>query len=194
MKNKTLIKNLESSIQLKRNLLEDKHLMSIVSEVSEIMITCFKNNGKVLFCGNGGSAADAQHLSTELSGRYYFDRPPLFSEALSVNSSFITAIANDYSFEKTFARMTEAMGRPGDVLIGLSTSGNSANVVAALKTGQKIGMTTVGLTGQGGGKLKAVSNFHIEIPSTDTPRIQECHMLIGHTLCEIVEQQIFGKA
>ena len=193
MKNSTLKKNLESSIQLKQNLLDDKAIMSIVEQVSEIMITCFKNNGKVLFCGNGGSAADAQHLSTELSGRYYFDRPPLFSEALSVNSSFITAIANDYSFEKTFARMTKAMGQSGDVLIGLSTSGNSKNVVAALATAQEIGMTTIGMTGQGGGKLKAVSDFHIEVPSTDTPRIQECHMLIGHTLCEIVEHRIFSK-
>ena len=156
-------------------------------------MSSYKAGGKVLWCGNGGSAADAQHLAAELSGRFYYDRAPLFSEALHVNTSYITAVANDYSYDIIYSRLVEAMGKKGDVLIGLSTSGNSANVIKALEKARQMGIVTVGLTGQTGGKMKDLCDHLINIPSTDTPRIQECHMLLGHTICEMVEMQVFPK-
>jgi D-sedoheptulose 7-phosphate isomerase len=146
-----------------------------------------------LWCGNGGSAADAQHLSAELTGRFYYDRQPLSSEALHVNTSYITAVANDYSYEQIYARLIKGVGKPGDILIGLSTSGNSGNVMEAFKVANEMGMITVGLTGNNGGKMKDVVKYLIDIPSTDTPRIQECHMLLGHSICEIVESTLFPK-
>jgi len=147
----------------------------------------------VLWCGNGGSAADSQHLAAELSGRFYYDRPPLNSEALHVNTSYITAVANDYSYDVIYSRLVKAMGKPGDVLIGLSTSGNSGNVIKALEEANAMGMVTVGMTGETGGKMKALCKYLINIPSKDTPRIQECHMLLGHTICELVEMELFPK-
>lgn len=167
--------------------------MANVARAAEVLNACFKADGKVLFCGNGGSAADAQHLAAEFSGRFYYDRAPLFAEALHVNTSYLTAVANDYSYDETYARLTKAMGRTGDVLIGLSTSGNSGNVVRAFEVARELGMTTIGFTGQTGGKMAALSHVLINIPSTDTPRIQECHMLLGHTLCEMVELEQFPK-
>lgn len=192
-KHSVIEKNLMGSIELKQTLLNDKGFTALVTELAEKITACYQNGGKVLFCGNGGSAADAQHLAAELSGRYYFDRPPLFSEALHVNTSYITAVANDYSYNEIYSRLTKAMGKEGDILIGLSTSGNSGNVVNALNTARELGMTTVGFTGQGGGKMKECCDVLLEIPSKDTPRIQECHMLIGHTVCEIVEQNLFAQ-
>ncbi len=192
-KHQAIIDNLKNSIALKNALLEDEAFLEKVSNLADQMILCFQNGGKVLFCGNGGSAADAQHLAAEFSGRYYFDRAPLFAEALHVNTSYLTAVANDYSFDHVYARMVQAMGQEGDLLIGLSTSGNSGNVVEAMKVANELKMTTIAFTGNGGGALKTLSDLLIEIPSTDTPRIQECHMLVGHTLCEIVEQKLFGK-
>ena len=144
-------------------------------------------------CGNGGSAADSQHLAAELSGRFYYDRPPLFSEALHVNTSYITAVANDYSYDIIYSRLVEAMGKKGDVLIGMSTSGNSENVIKALAKANEIGMITVAFTGETGGKMKGLCNYLVNIPSKDTPRIQECHMLFGHTICEMVEMNLFPK-
>ncbi len=189
----TIKKNLQIAISLKQQLLEDKTLLARVDEMARLFIGCFNDGGKVLFCGNGGSAADAQHLASELSGKYYYDRPPLFAAALHANTSHLTAVANDYSYDDVFSRLTEAMGREGDVLVGLSTSGNSPNVVKALLTAKEKGMTTVGLTGKGGGQMRSICNCLIEIPSTDTPRIQECHILIGHTVCELVEGGLFPK-
>jgi D-sedoheptulose 7-phosphate isomerase len=157
------------------------------------IVTCYKNGGKVLWCGNGGSAADAQHLAAELSGRFYYDRPPLFSEALHVNTSYTTAVANDYSYDVIYSRLVEAMGKKNDILIGLSTSGNSGNVIKAFEKAREKGITTVGFTGETGGKMKPLSDHLINIPSTDTPRIQECHMLLGHTICEMVEAALFPK-
>lgn len=183
---------IQTSIDLKTQLMQDDVLMQVVSELASHLVNCYKNKGKVYWCGNGGSAADAQHLSAELSGRYYFDRPPLNSEALHVNTSYITAVANDYSFDEIYARLIQGFGSKGDVLIGMSTSGNSGNVLRALERAKEMGITTVAFTGATGGKMKEVADFLINIPSTDTPRIQECHMLIGHTLCEIIEQEIFG--
>ncbi len=188
-----IFKNLQESIALKQSLLSNEVVQAQVAQVVQKVVACFKSDGKVLFCGNGGSAADAQHLSAELSGRYYYDRPPLFSEALHVNTSYLTAVSNDYSFDEVYARLTRAMGKSGDVLIGMSTSGNSENVCRALEAGKELGMITITLTGEGGGKMKDLSDICIEIPSKDTPRIQECHMLIGHTICEMVETTIFPK-
>jgi D-sedoheptulose 7-phosphate isomerase len=184
---------LQQSIDLKTRLMNDPNLMQVVTDLAHKLVECFKNGGKVFWCGNGGSAADAQHLSAELSGRYYFDRPPLFSEALHVNTSYVTAVANDYSFDEIYARLIQGFGSKGDVLIGMSTSGNSGNVLRALERANEMGLTTVAFTGETGGKMKDVANFLVNIPSTDTPRIQECHMLIGHTLCEIIEKEMFGK-
>lgn len=184
---------LQSSIHLKTSLLSQSEILQAVSDSVTEIVKCYENGGKVLWCGNGGSAADSQHLAAELSGRFYYDRPPLFSEALHVNTSYITAVANDYSYDVIYSRLVEAMGQKGDVLIGLSTSGNSANVIKALEVANKIGMTTIGFTGQTGGKMKDHCKYLVNIPSTDTPRIQECHMLLGHTICELVEMNVFPK-
>ena len=189
----TLRKNLSDSIALRQALLADEALLATTLAVAEVIVACYRNDGKVFFCGNGGSAADAQHLAAELSGRYYYHRPPLFAEALHVNTSYITAVANDYSFEEIYSRWVTAIGRKGDVLIALSTSGNSANVVRAVRKANENDMVTVGLTGGGGGQLGPLSDHLLAIPSSDTPRIQECHMLLGHTICELVERSMFPQ-
>jgi D-sedoheptulose 7-phosphate isomerase len=179
------------NIRVKEALLEDEALLGRVQRVIDACVNTFRRNGKVLFCGNGGSAADAQHLAAELSGRFYFDREPLFAEALHVNTSFLTAVANDYSYEEAFARLVRAAGRKGDVLFALSTSGNSANILRAAETAQKIGMTVVAMTGETGGKLRFLCHHLINVPSADTPRIQECHLLLGHIICQQVEAVVF---
>ncbi len=189
----TLKARIESSVKLKSALLSNASLLECVSTVANHIVTAYQNGNKVLWCGNGGSAADAQHLSAELSGRFYYDRPPLNSEALHVNTSYITAVANDYSYDVIYSRLISAMGQKGDILIGLSTSGNSRNVVNALIKARERGMITVGFTGETGGAMKEHCDYLINIPSTDTPRIQECHMLLGHTVCELVEAGLFPK-
>ncbi len=165
---------------------------TVEGAIAEI-VKSYHAGGKVLFCGNGGSAAEAQHLAAELSGRFYLDRPPIPAEACHVNSSFITAVSNDYDFTKTYSRYIEAVGKNGDVLVGLSTSGNSINIVQAFQVAKKKGMATVGLTGKDGGHLKEISNYLLMVPSTDVPRIQETHLLIGHYICEQVEKKLFGE-
>lgn len=184
---------IQASIDLKTSLLSNDAILNNVQNIVNDIVTCYKNDGKVLWAGNGGSAADAQHLAAELSGRFYYDRPPLFSEALHVNTSYTTAVANDYSYDVIYSRLATAMGRKGDVLIGLSTSGNSANVMKALEVANQIGMVTVAFTGETGGKMKDMAKYLINIPSKDTPRIQECHMILGHTICELVEIALFPK-
>lgn len=184
---------IKSSLDIKTQVLNDETLLSTVNQIVSEIVTCYKNGGKVLWCGNGGSAADSQHLAAELSGRFYYDRPPLFSEALHVNTSYTSAVANDYSYDIIYSRLVEAMGKKGDVLIGLTTSGNSPNVIKAIEKANSIGLITVGFTGKSGGKLKDFPNYLVNIPSTDTPRIQECHMLLGHTICEMVEMNLFPK-
>jgi D-sedoheptulose 7-phosphate isomerase len=184
---------IRASVDLKTSLLSNDAILETVNAVVNDIITCYKHDGKVLWAGNGGSAADAQHLAAELSGRFYYDRPPLFSEALHVNTSYTTAVANDYSYDEIYARLVKAMGRKGDVLIGLSTSGNSGNVVKALEVANSLGLITVGFTGETGGKMKGLCKYLVNIPSKDTPRIQECHMLLGHTICELVEINLFPK-
>jgi D-sedoheptulose 7-phosphate isomerase len=183
----------KDSFEIKKKILKDKEILKTIEKVSKEIINAFKNQKKVLLCGNGGSAADAQHIAAELSGKFYLDREPLFAEALHCNTSFLTAVANDYSFEDVFARAVKAMGKKGDILIGISTSGNSENVIRAIKVANKMGMITVGLTGKTGGKMKDICHYLIRVPSTDTPRIQEAHILIGHIICEIVEKEIFSK-
>ncbi len=184
---------LQASIDLKTSLLSNDAILNTVQQIVQDMVTCYRNDGKVLWAGNGGSAADAQHLAAELSGRFYYDRPPLFSEALHVNTSYTTAVANDYSYDVIFSRLVKAMGRKGDVLIGLSTSGNSANVIKALEVANETGMVTVAFTGETGGKMNGLAKYLVNIPSKDTPRIQECHMILGHTICELVEMELFPK-
>lgn len=189
-----LRRSLQDAIELKKLVLNDDRIAKIVNNLAAEMIAVFKSGGKVLFCGNGGSAADAQHLAAELSGRFYYDRPPLAAEALHVNTSFLTAVANDYSFDEVYARMVKAYGNKGDLLIGLSTSGNSPNVVKAMETAKTLGIKTALLSGKTGGKANAFADYSILIPSTDTPRIQELQMIIGHSLCEIVEFTIFPQS
>ncbi len=191
--NATLQKNLREAIALQQSILENSIIQERITHLASEISSSFRKGNKVLFCGNGGSAADAQHLAAELSGRYYYDRPPLFAEALHVNSSYITAVSNDYSFDEVYARLVQAMGVEGDTLIGLSTSGNSPNVVNALRKAKDIGMKTVAFTGAGGGEARQYADDLIEIESTNTPRIQECHMLLGHTLCELIEKTLFPR-
>lgn len=181
-----------ASADLKQQLADDEDLHEELHQIAIACVDTFKQEGKVLFCGNGGSAADAQHLAAELSGRFYLDREPLFAEALHVNTSFLTAMANDYSYEEAFARMVRAAGKKGDILFALSTSGNSPNIIRAVEDAREKGMTIIGMTGQTGGKMNALCDFMIKIPSTDTPRIQECHILMGHIICELVEEYVFG--
>ncbi|RYZ56220.1 MAG: SIS domain-containing protein [Sphingobacteriales bacterium] len=184
-------KIIQASIDTKQRLLEDEAMLAKIEQVTSVVVGAFQAGNKVLFCGNGGSAADAQHLAAEFSGRFYTDRDPLPSEALHVNSSYMTAVANDYSYDVVYSRLVKGMGRKGDVLIGLSTSGNSVNIIKAMEQAQQIGMVTVGLTGETGGKMAACSDYLINVPSTDTPRIQETHIMVGHIICQLAEEQLF---
>lgn len=184
---------IQASIDTKKQFLENDDLVKTIDEVVTVIVTAFKNGNRVYFCGNGGSAADAQHLAAEFSGRFYTDRKALPAEALHCNTSYLTAVANDYSFDVIYSRMIEGIGERGDVLVGLSTSGNSANIVKAFDTAREKGMTTIGLTGISGGLMKALSHYLINIPSTDTPRIQESHILAGHIICQLVEEKMFSR-
>lgn len=186
-----IMKIIKESISVKQKILEDSVLIRQIESVTQVIINVFKNKGKVFFCGNGGSAADAQHLAAEFSGRFYFDREPLYSEALHVNSSYLTAVANDYGYEHIYSRLIKAKGHHGDVLVGLSTSGNSLNIVNAFQQAQKQGLITIALTGESGGKMKEFSDYLLTVPSDDTPRIQESHIMIGHIICELVEKSLF---
>ncbi|MCB0661685.1 MAG: D-sedoheptulose 7-phosphate isomerase [Saprospiraceae bacterium] len=184
-------KIIRESIEVKQKLLSNAELLHKVENLASECAQTFYQNGKILFCGNGGSAADAQHIAAELSGRFYLDRPALFAEALHVNSSFVTAVANDYGFDAVYARMVEAAGREGDILFAISTSGNSSNIYNAVVKAKEIGMLVVGLTGETGGKLKDVVDVLLNVPSGNTPRIQESHILLGHILCELIEKELF---
>ena len=187
------IKDLVSaSIAVKQQVLTEEKLLQTLEAVTEKIIAAFRSGNKVLFCGNGGSAADAQHLAAEFSGRFYIDRDPLPAEALHVNTSYLTAVANDYSYDVIYARLVKGSGKKGDVLIGLSTSGNSKNILLAFEQAKQNGMITVGFTGASGGKMKELSDYLINVPSTDTPRIQESHILLGHIICQLVEEKYFN--
>ncbi len=188
-----IIDSIQTSIAVKQKILESPALLERLEEVIQVIITTYKQGGKLLLCGNGGSAADAQHLAAELSGRFYYDREPLAAEALHVNSSYMTAVANDYSFDEVYARMIRAVGKKNDVLIGLSTSGNSVNVLKAFDAAKKLDMTTIALTGESGGMMKENVHYLLNVPSINIPRIQEAHILLGHIICEKVERIIFPK-
>ena len=180
-----------NSMKLNELLLNDGNIHSTIINIVDLIVNSYKKSNKVLLCGNGGSAADAQHIAAELSGRFYKDREPLYAEALHVNSSFVTAVANDYGFDHVYSRMLEACGKKEDVLFAISTSGNSKNIVNALIKANEIGIVTIGLTGNNKGKMNDYCDFLIETPSIDTPRIQESHILIGHIICQLVEEKMF---
>lgn len=190
MKIKNIIKE---SIGVKELILSDEELISNIEKAAQIIVDCYRNERKVLFCGNGGSAADAQHLAAELSGRFYYDRPALEAEALHVNTSYLTAVGNDYSFDQIYSRILSASGKTGDVLVGISTSGNSKNVLEAQKVAKQKGMKIISLTGESGGEMKNSTDCLINVPSKLTPRIQESHILIGHIICQIVEEELFPQ-
>lgn len=190
--NSIILNSIKSSISLKSLILEDNEIISNLEEITERCIMAFRNNNKVLFCGNGGSAADAQHLASELSGKFNKDRDPLYAEALHVNSSFMTATSNDYGFEYTYARMINACGKQGDILFALSTSGNSKNIINAIHEAKEKGMTTVGFTGSKVNDMDSICDLIIKIPNSNVPRIQESHMLLGHIICDLIEQEIFS--
>lgn len=182
---------IKKSIEVKQNILLDKSLHQIIYNSIDVIVNAFENSNKVMFCGNGGSAADAQHLAAELSGRFYKDRKALPSDALHCNTSYLTAVANDYSYDIIYSRLVDGTMNSGDVLIGLSTSGNSKNIINAFTTAKEKGIITIGLTGKIGGELGILSDYLINVPSIDTPRIQETHIMIGHIICELVESKLF---
>lgn len=182
-----------ASIQTKQKVLQDDILLNTIKKVVEEIVTAFRKGKRVYFCGNGGSAADAQHLAAEFSGRFYTDRKALPAEALHCNTSYLTAVANDYSFDEVYSRMIDGIGIEGDVLVGISTSGNSQNICKAFESARNKNMITIAFTGETGGKLKTLSNYLINIPSNDTPRIQESHIMVGHIICQLVEEKIYPQ-
>ena len=182
---------LNDSFNNLQKVISDKGLILEIETITTKIIKAFKDGNKLLLCGNGGSASDAQHIAAELSGRFIKERKPLYAEALHVNSSYMTAVSNDYGFESTYSRMLEAIGKKGDVLIALSTSGNSENVVNAVKMANSLGMLSVGMSGATGGKIKELCQHNIIIPSSNTARIQEAHIIVGHIFCQIIEEKLF---
>jgi len=185
-------KIIAASIETKQLLLDDAAVHQRLADVVDVISKAFQNGNKVLFCGNGGSAADAQHLAAEFSGRFYKDRKALPAEALHCNTSYLTAVANDYSYDVIYARLVDGIGIKGDILIGLSTSGNSKNIVKAFEIAKEKGILTIGFTGERGGEMKMISDYLFNVPSNDTPRIQESHILLGHIICQLVEEKVFG--
>lgn len=188
---KSITQIIEDSIDVKIKLANDENIIQIISTCVDIIVKAFNDGNKVLFCGNGGSAADAQHLAAEFSGRFYKDRKALPSEALHCNSSYLTAVGNDYGYQYVYSRLLEGVAKKGDILICLSTSGNSENILNALEVSQRLNVISIGLTGKGGGKMKDRLDYLIDVPSSDTPRIQESHIMIGHIICELVERNLF---
>ena len=186
-------RSIQDSIAAKQQILNNPTLVATIREVAQVMIDALRNGKRILWCGNGGSAADAQHLAAELSGRFYYDRPPLNSEALHCNTSYMTAVANDYGYDLIYSRMIDGACRPGDVLVGISTSGNSKNICNAFVKAKDLGVITVALTGEKGGAMKQYADYLLNVPSTDTPRIQESHIMLGHIICEIVEAPLFPR-
>jgi D-sedoheptulose 7-phosphate isomerase len=181
------------SIRVKQEILNNPEMLEKCEAIAAAVADAFRKDKKVLFCGNGGSAADAQHLAAEFSGRFYFDREPLDAEALHVNTSYVTAVGNDYSYDEIYSRVTKAKGRAGDFIFGISTSGNSKNVIRAFEVAKERGMIVVAMTGATGGNMKDYADFLLNVPSTDTPRIQESHILLGHIICELVEEELFER-
>lgn len=183
---------IRESIAVKTSVLNEPTLITRVGQIVDLIVARFRAGKHLYFCGNGGSAADAQHLAAEFSGRFYIDREALPSEALHCNTSYLTAVANDYSYDLIYSRLIRGIGKKEDILVGMSTSGNSVNILKAFETAREKGITTIGMTGQGGGKLAALCDLLIDIPSKNTPRIQEAHMLLGHIICQLVEEKYFN--
>jgi D-sedoheptulose 7-phosphate isomerase len=186
-------KGIGESIKVKNELLSDEAVLNDIKLVILKVVSAYNEKRKVLFCGNGGSAADAQHLAAELSGRYYFDRPPLNAEALHVNASYLTAVANDYSYEEIYSRYLKGVGNKGDVLFAFSTSGNSKNVIKAIEYARSVGIYVVGFTGSDGGGMASLCDAVFKVPSNDTARIQESHIMLGHLICEQIESLMFNE-
>jgi|SRR5579859_5927855 len=184
---------ISESLAVKDKVLQDDRLQGIVAEIITQVVIALRNGKRIYFCGNGGSAADAQHLAAEFSGRFYIDRDALPAEALHCNTSYLTAVANDYSYDVVYSRLIKGLAHEGDILFGLSTSGNSGNIVKAFETAREKGVVTIGFTGEGGGKMKPLCDFLIDVPSKNTPRIQEVHMLLGHIICQLVEAEYFNS-
>ena len=183
---------IQASINVKQKLLQSEELIDAIEKVVEVIVKAFQNGKRVYFCGNGGSAADAQHLAAEFSGRFYTDRKALPAEALHCNTSYLTAVANDYGYDVVYSRIIEGIGQEGDVLVGLSTSGNSKNIIKAFEKGRQRNMTTVGFTVDNGGSMRSWSDYLSNIPSKDTPHIQESHIMAGHIICQLVEEKYFS--
>lgn len=189
----TIRRSIEASIATKQQILANPALLKSLEAVAEVMVKALREGKRILWCGNGGSAADAQHLAAELSGRFYYDRPPLNSEAMHCNTSYLTAVANDYGYDLIYSRMIDGACKPGDVLVGISTSGNSKNICNAFRKAKELGVITIAMTGASGGEMKELADFLLNVPSTDTPRIQESHIMLGHIICEIVEARMFPR-
>lgn len=189
--NTKIVSIIQASIDVKTKILSDESLQNCLKSCVEEIVKAFKNGHRVYFCGNGGSAADAQHLAAEFSGRFYLDRDALPAEALHCNTSYLTAVGNDYSYDVIYSRIIKGTGQPGDILVGLSTSGNSKNILNAFDEAKRKGMITIGFTGETGGKMKEISDYLLNVPSPDTPRIQESHIMLGHIICQLVEEQYF---
>lgn len=186
-------KIISESVSVKNSILQNESILNTVDEVASLMVKALKQGNRIYFCGNGGSAADAQHLAAEFSGRFYIDRDALPAEALHCNTSYITAVGNDYGYDLVYARLIKGIGNKGDFLVGLSTSGNSVNILKAFEVAREKGITTVGFTGESGGKMKGLCDYLLNVPSSDTPRIQESHIMLGHIVCQLVEEQYFGE-
>ena len=189
---KLIIDKINQTLRIKQNILKDNELIKNIDEITRAIINAYKEKKKVVLFGNGGSAADAQHLAGELVGKFYLERKALAAIALTTNTSELTAIANDYSFNRVFARQVEALANPGDIVIGITTSGNSLNVIEGIKEAKLRGAVTIGFTGASGGKLKENLDYLLAVPSEDTPHIQESHITVGHIICYLVEKELFG--
>jgi D-sedoheptulose 7-phosphate isomerase len=184
--------SITESIAAKQAILNDNDFLGRIDNAAQMITSSLRGGGKIHFCGNGGSAADAQHLAAELSGRFYFDRPPLNAEALHCNTSYLTAVGNDYGYDLVFSRLLRGTAKPGDVIVGISTSGNSKNILKAFEVAQEMDVKIIAMTGESGGQMKEYADILLNVPSTDTPRIQESHIMIGHIICELVETALFG--
>ena len=187
-----IINLINESVRTFTNISKDQHLVVLIENITNTILNAFKSDNKLLLCGNGGSAADAQHIAAELSGRFEIDRKPLNAEALHVNSSFVTAVANDYGYEEIYSRMVEAIGKNGDILLALSTSGNSKNIIRAIEKANSLGLITIGFSGNDGGAMQNLCKYNLIIPSDNTARIQEAHILVGHIICKLIEQKMFS--
>ena len=190
--NQRISQSIEQSIATKQAILDNLDFQSRIQQAAEMITESLRSGGKIHFCGNGGSAADAQHLAAELSGRFYFDRPPLNAEALHCNTSYITAVGNDYGYDLIFSRLLRGTAKAGDVIVGISTSGNSKNILKAFEVAKEMDVKIIAMTGETGGAMKDYADILLNVPSKDTPRIQESHIMLGHIICELVETAMFG--